>query len=163
VGNLPYNIGTVVIEKFLYSGLPIHDMTFMVQHEVAERIVSGPGSKQYGFLSVECQHLADIRIAFRVNPGSFSPRPKVMSAVVVFHPKGIILNPAFESRFLQVTKAAFAHRRKNIANSLRRHPELGPCAEELLSRTGIKGSLRAEQLTLDDYERLAVAAGEVAG
>jgi 16S rRNA (adenine1518-N6/adenine1519-N6)-dimethyltransferase len=156
-GNLPYNIATAVIEKFLYSVLPVHDMTFMVQREVADRIVSGPGSRRYGVLSVECQHAADVRIAFHVSPGSFSPRPGVMSAVVVFRPRGVLADAPFESRFLIVTKAAFAHRRKTIANSLRRHPQLGHRFEEILSKAGIKGTLRAEQLSVHNYEALAGA------
>jgi 16S rRNA (adenine1518-N6/adenine1519-N6)-dimethyltransferase len=154
-GNLPYNIGTAVIEKFLYSGLPVHDMTFMLQEEVAERIVSGPGSRRYGVLSVECQHAADVRIAFRVSPGAFTPRPGVMSAVVVFRPRGALADAVFESSFLMVTKAAFAHRRKTIANSLRRHPQLGHCSEQILSKAGIKETLRAEQVSVREYETLA--------
>ncbi len=154
VGNLPYNIGTAVIEKFLYTGVSVHDLTFMLQLEVAERIVAGPGSKRYGFLSVQCQHRADARIAFKVHPGSFAPPPRVMSAVVVLRPKAQGVAPASEAGFLEVAKAAFGHRRKTLLNSLRHAPAVAPVAERLLREAGIDGARRPEQLAPDEYETL---------
>jgi len=75
VGNLPYNIATAIIEMLLHSSLVIRDMLFMVQLEVAERIVASPGSRRYGFFSVDCQQLAESRICLRVPPACFSPAP----------------------------------------------------------------------------------------
>ncbi len=153
-GNLPYNIATAVISKVLDQQLPILDMTFMVQLEVAQRIVAAPGSRDYGFLSVFCQHRCATKMGFRVPPSSFVPRPKVYSAVISLQPRGIP-DPELEETFLMVTKAAFAYRRKILRNSLVRHVDLAPLAERLLSMSGIDGNLRAENLSVSDYELLA--------
>ncbi len=156
-GNLPYNIGTAIIEKLMALPLPIRDMTFMLQLETADRIVAAPGSKQYGFFSVFCQHNCDIRLAFTVSPACFVPRPRVNSAMIVLRPRGGSRDPRFEDDFLTVTKAAFAYRRKTLANSLQRHAGLGPVAAELLAAAGISGSRRAEDLSVAEYERLTRA------
>ena len=156
-GNLPYNIGTAIIENLMALPLPIRDMTFMLQLETAERVVAAPGSKQYGFFSVFCQHNCDIRLAFKVSPACFVPRPRVNSAMIVLRPRGGLRDPRFENDFLTVTKAAFAYRRKTLANSLQRHAGLGPVAAELLAAAGISGSRRAEDLGVAEYERLTRA------
>jgi 16S rRNA (adenine1518-N6/adenine1519-N6)-dimethyltransferase len=153
-GNLPYNISTVIIEKLLHTNLPILDMTFMVQLEVAQRITAVPGTREYGYFSVECQHHADARFGFKVSPACFVPRPKVVSAMVAFRPKTSALDSAVEPDFEIITKAAFSYRRKTIDNSLSRHPSLGSLSRQLLKRAGIDGSRRAEQLSVQDYEHL---------
>ncbi len=154
-GNLPYNIATVIIEKLLHAAVPIQDMYFMVQLEVAQRITASPGSREYGYLSVECQHHSDVRMGFKVSPACFVPRPKVGSAMISFHPKKDQLDPAQESGFETLCKASFAYRRKTLENSLRRHPVLGNIAPDLLSEAKIDGSRRAEELSVQEYERLA--------
>jgi 16S rRNA (adenine1518-N6/adenine1519-N6)-dimethyltransferase len=154
-GNLPYNIATAVIEKLLYSTLPLQDMIFMVQQEVADRIVAAPGTRQYGVLSVQCQHRATIKTGFQVKPGSFRPPPKVMSSIITLQPRAGPRDLAFEERLLEVAKAAFTHRRKTVVNSLRRDARVGNRAGQLLARAGIDGSLRPEQLSVQDYENLA--------
>jgi 16S rRNA (adenine1518-N6/adenine1519-N6)-dimethyltransferase len=155
-GNLPYNIGTAIIADLLHSGLPIEDMHFMLQLEVAQRITASPGSKQFGFLSVLCQHYCDIRMGFKVPPACFAPRPNVNSAMISFRPKSFRqMNEAFERHFEDLAKAAFSYRRKTLANSLSKHPVYGKCAEELLSRAGIDGARRAEALAVQEYECLA--------
>jgi 16S rRNA (adenine1518-N6/adenine1519-N6)-dimethyltransferase len=158
VGNLPYNIATAIIDQLLDLDLPVHDMVFMVQLEVAERITAKPGTREYGYFSVYCGHRAEARIAFRVSPACFVPRPQVDSAVVVFNPKPRALDRAAEAEFKRLVKAAFAYRRKTVANSLRRDPEWGPVSAELLGCAGIDGSLRPESLSASDYERLAAEA-----
>ncbi len=154
-GNLPYNIATAVIGKFLMSGLPFRDLTYMVQLEVAERITAAPGSKRYGYLSVQCQHLADTSLAFKVHPAAFRPPPKVMSAVIVLRPKPGFADPRLESTFSELVKSAFSHRRKMIANSFRQSPLLGQISERLLTEAKIDGSRRPEQLSVQEYENLA--------
>ena len=153
-GNLPYNIATAIIEKLLHVGLPIRDMFFMVQLEVAQRIAALPGSRQYGFLSVQCQHCCDVQLAFKVSPACFVPRPQVSSAMISFRPKRIGMDTAFESAFDAITKAAFSYRRKTLANSLARDPVFGSISPALLSRAAIDGSRRAEQLSVPEYEHL---------
>jgi 16S rRNA (adenine1518-N6/adenine1519-N6)-dimethyltransferase len=156
-GNLPYNIATAIIEKMLHADLPITDMTFMVQLEVAERITAKPGTKEYGSFSVDCQHHSDVRFGFKVSPACFVPRPKVTSAMVSFRPKPSPLNPVLEDDFEALCKAAFNYRRKTLENSLSRHPVFGKISSLLLKRAGINGSRRAEQLSVQEYEDLTRA------
>jgi 16S rRNA (adenine1518-N6/adenine1519-N6)-dimethyltransferase len=154
VGNLPYNIATPIIEKLLHSTLPILDMRFMVQLEVAQRIAAKPGTREYGYFSVLCQHLADVRMGFKVSPACFVPRPQVTSSTIALHPKRDKNDEAFESSFGELCKAAFAYRRKKLANSLVRNSEFGEQAATLLERAGIDGSRRAEELSVQEYEHL---------
>jgi len=154
-GNLPYNISTVIIEKLLRIDLPIHDLAFMVQLEVAQRITARPGTKDYGYFSLVCQHHSDVRLGFKVSPACFVPRPKVSSAMVSFSLKPKIWDSALESDFETMGKAAFSYRRKTLENSLSRHPVLGKRSSLLLTRAGINGSRRAEELSVLEYEHLA--------
>ncbi len=154
-GNLPYNIATAIIQKLLNLPLPFADMIFMVQFEVAERITAQPGSRQYGLLSIICQHLAEARIVFKVSPACFVPRPNVMSAVIELHPLGRSRDQDSEDCFIEIARAAFTHRRKTLANSLRRHDELGADSSFLLADAGIDGSRRPEDLAVKEYEHLA--------
>lgn len=154
-GNLPYNIATAIIEKIVKSGLPVSDMFFMVQLEVAHRITANPGTHEYGFLSVFCQHHCDVRMGFKVSQACFVPRPQVSSAMISLHPKQRSAAPEYESVFEALAKAAFAYRRKTLTNSLTRDPVFGRITAELLSRAGIDGSRRAEELTIREFETLA--------
>lgn len=154
-GNLPYNIATAIIQRLLRLPLPFADMIFMVQLEVAERITARPASRQYGLLSIICQHLAEARIAFKVSPACFVPRPNVMSAVLELHPLKTRRDPEIEDCFVEIARAAFTHRRKTLANSLRRHGDLGPGSASLLAEAGIDGSRRPEDLAVKEYEHLA--------
>jgi 16S rRNA (adenine1518-N6/adenine1519-N6)-dimethyltransferase len=155
VGNLPYNIATAIIGKMLRSSLPIQAMFFMVQLEVAERILAHPATREYGYLSVVCQHFSDVRMGFKVSPACFVPRPKVNSAVISMHPKSHIHDREWETNFDELCKACFAYRRKTLINSLRKHARFGPAADLLLIKTGIDGSRRAEDLSIQEYECLA--------
>jgi 16S rRNA (adenine1518-N6/adenine1519-N6)-dimethyltransferase len=153
-GNLPYNIATAIIEKLLHSELPIVDLFFMVQREVAQRITASPGSRQYGYFSVDCQHCSAVQMGFSVSPACFVPRPKVGSAMISLRPKSGPKDLVFESEFEDICKAAFSYRRKTLENSLCRHPILGAFSHDLLNQAGINGSRRAEELSVGEYEHL---------
>jgi 16S rRNA (adenine1518-N6/adenine1519-N6)-dimethyltransferase len=154
VGNLPYNIATAIIERWLHSGLSISRMVFMIQLEVAQRITAAPGSRQYGYLSVACQHLAAAKMHFRVSPNCFVPRPRVTSAIISLCPHQGARNPQFEFHFAELVKAAFGHRRKTLVNSLHRHHIIGPYADKILADAALDPSRRAEDLSILEYERL---------
>ncbi len=155
VGNLPYNIGTAIIERLLRLRMPVADMYFMLQLEVAQRLVANPGSRVYGFLSVFCQYYAEVQLGFTVSPACFVPRPQVSSALVCLRPKLIRRKLNLEACFEASAKAAFAYRRKTLRNSLERHSAFGKFAQTLLKRAGIDESRRAEQLSVAEYEKLA--------
>jgi 16S rRNA (adenine1518-N6/adenine1519-N6)-dimethyltransferase len=162
-GNLPYNIATTIVESLLAADLAVADMTFMLQLEVARRVAAPPGSREYGLLSVVCQHRAEVRLAFTVSPACFVPRPRVTSAIVVFRPLARKWDGRLEDRFRELLGAAFGYRRKTILNSIRRHPEMGSIAERLLDKAGIDATRRAEDLSVQEYEDLAVVSAELAG
>ena len=155
VGNLPYNIATVIIQRMLASDLSFEDMTFMVQLEVAQRITSPAGSRDYGYFSVFCGHRADARLEFKVSPACFVPRPKVTSAIITLRRRQGVFHEEFEGAFEDLAKAAFGHRRKTLVNSLKANPRFSAGTDQLLVAAGIDGRLRPEQLSVADYERLA--------
>ena len=154
-GNLPYNIGTAIIRKLLRADLPIEAMFFMLQLEVAERILAKPGTREYGFISVLCRHHAQVCMGFKVPPACFAPKPKVMSAVISLHPKPRNKSAEWETCFEELVKACFAHRRKTLANSLSRSERFSGIAAVLLEKADIDGERRAESLDIWEYERLA--------
>jgi 16S rRNA (adenine1518-N6/adenine1519-N6)-dimethyltransferase len=162
VANLPYTVGT---ELFVRWMTPEHwppwwdSLTLMFQREVAERMVALPGSGAYGRLSVLAQWRARTRIAFEVNPGAFTPPPKVTSSMVHVVPAAPMADVA--PRLLErVVAAAFSQRRKMLRQSLKtRYPEPLP----LLEAAGIDPTRRAETLTIMEFLALARAAGELAG
>jgi len=156
VANLPYNIATMLLIAWLETEPwpPWWSrMALMFQKEVAERIVAEPGSKAYGRLAVIAQWRTNAHIALVLPPAAFTPPPKVSSAVVVFTPKAQP-KPACSAKTLgRVTQAAFGQRRKMLRQSLK---SLTPMPELLLREVGIAPELRAEQLTVDDFARLAL-------
>jgi len=154
VANLPYNIATPLLTGWL-SAEPWppywRSLTLMFQREVAERIVAAPGSKAYGRLAVLTQWRARAAISFDVPARAFTPQPKVNSAVVRIEPRPDAMPlpvPAVET----VTAAAFGQRRKMLRSSLRR---IWPEPEAVLAETGIAPTLRAEQLPVEAFLRLA--------
>ena len=154
-GNLPYNISTVIIEKLLRIDLPIQDMAFMVQLEVAQRITARPGTRDYGYFSLVCQHHSDVRLGFKVSPACFVPRPKVSSAMVSFRLKPKIMG--FRSRigFRGNRQGSLQLSTKNAGEFSFETPGSG---KEILSASnaaGIDGSRRAEELSVLEYEHLA--------
>jgi 16S rRNA (adenine1518-N6/adenine1519-N6)-dimethyltransferase len=155
VANLPYNIGTELLVRWLTVAAwpPFYrSMTLMFQREVAERIVAAPGSDSYGRLGVLAGWRTEARIAFDVPPQAFTPPPKVTSSVVNLLPRAEPL--AADVRALErVTAAAFGQRRKMLRQSLK---SLG--GEKLLAAAGIDPTRRAETLSVAEFVALANAA-----
>ncbi|HJP68455.1 MAG TPA: 16S rRNA (adenine(1518)-N(6)/adenine(1519)-N(6))-dimethyltransferase RsmA [Sphingomicrobium sp.] len=156
VANLPYNIGTALLLKWLGGDWPPwwRSLTLMFQKEVAERLVADPGSDAYGRLSIAAQWRSKPRIALNVNRSAFVPPPKIASAVVHIvpteQPTGV--NPLVLER---LTQAAFSQRRKMLRSSLKRMPG----ALEAAERLGIDTRRRAEALSVEEWILLAQALG----
>ena len=151
VGNLPYNISTPLLFHLLGQAGRIRDMHFMLQREVVDRMVAGPGSRTYGRLSVMVQYQCEVQRLFTVPPGAFRPAPAVDSAVVRLLPRDAV--PAHHDeaiRLGRVVTAAFAQRRKTLRNTLR-----GLLGEDDLRACDVDPGARAEQLDLPAFLRLA--------
>lgn len=151
VANLPYNVGTVLLVRWLREIEALSGMTLMFQKEVADRIVSGPGSKSYGRLSVMSGWLCDTRIRFNLPARAFTPPPKVASSVVALIPKKEPL-PAEWDAMETVTAAAFGQRRKMLRRALRSLPV---DAGQLLTESGLDPQARAEDLSVEQFVSLA--------
>ena len=157
VANLPYYITTPLVMKALESDVPFAALVVMVQREVAERMVAPVGSKDYGVLTLAVQYYSQAEIVTRVPRSVFLPAPEVDSAVVRLVPKP---PPVAASRpeLFQVIRAAFQQRRKTIRNSLKALAKawnLPPEAlDEALNCAGVRGDVRGEDLTLQDFGRL---------
>ena len=154
VANLPYNIGTELLVRWLTVERwpPFYrSMTLMFQREVAQRIVAQPGSNAYGRLGVLAGWRTEAKIAFDVPPQAFTPPPKVTSSVVHIVPRQAPL-PADVKTLGRVTEAAFGQRRKMLRQSVK---SLG--GEALLGRVGIDPTRRAETLSVEEFVRLANA------
>lgn len=154
VANLPYNIGTELLIRWLTIAEwpPFYvSMTLMFQREVAERIVASPGSDAYGRLGVLAGWRTEARIAFDVPPQAFTPPPKVTSSVVHLVPRASPL-PTEVKKLGRVTEAAFGQRRKMLRQSVK---SLG--GEALLTRAGIDPTRRAETLSVEEFVRLTNA------
>lgn len=152
VANLPYNIGTELLVRWLTgpSWPPFwSSMTLMFQKEVAQRIVARPGEAAYGRLGVLAGWRSEARIAFDLPPQAFTPPPKVTSSVVHIVPRQNPL-PADEKKLARVTEAAFGQRRKMLRQSVK---ALG--GERLLDEAGIDGTRRAETLSIEEFAALA--------
>ncbi|NCC29988.1 MAG: 16S rRNA (adenine(1518)-N(6)/adenine(1519)-N(6))-dimethyltransferase RsmA [Gammaproteobacteria bacterium] len=154
VGNLPYNISTPLLFRFLEQAECIEDMHLMLQKEVVERIVADPGDKTYGRLSVMVQTLCSADCLFRIGAGAFTPAPKVESAFLRLRPHRPLPYPVdAPSLHARIVAAAFGQRRKTLRNSLSTLVDA-----QLLIATGIDPTLRAENLDVASYARLANAA-----
>lgn len=155
VGNLPYNISTPLMFHLLKSVDRIQDMHFMVQKEVALRIVASPGDANYGRLSVMLQYLCQTEYLFDVAPASFTPPPRVDSAVVRLIPHASPIHDIGDhALFSKIVQSAFSQRRKTIANSLKAVVE-----RDLLISCNIDPGLRAENLSVGDFAKLSKACG----
>jgi 16S rRNA (adenine1518-N6/adenine1519-N6)-dimethyltransferase len=139
-----------VIGNLLESTNVIEDMHFMLQKEVVDRICAGPGNKQYGKLSIMMQYYCETEWLFDVPPESFDPKPKVMSAIVklIPHPKPLV--DVDVSKLNRVVTEAFSQRRKTLRNSLQKL-----LTEEQIVTQNINPTLRAENLSLSDFAKLA--------
>ena len=159
MANLPYYITTPIIMSLLEAKYPIENITVMIQKEVADRMMSGPGSKDYGALSLGVQYYSEPYLAANVPANCFMPRPKVGSAVVrmtIYKDPPVKVKD--EKLMFRLIRASFNQRRKTLANGLNNSPEISFTKEEIAQaiETLDKGaSVRGEALTLEEFARLA--------
>ncbi len=152
VSNLPYNIGTPLLVKWLKAGAWRGDMILMFQKEVAQRIVAKPGGSAYGRLAVLAQARCDCRLAFTVPARAFTPPPKIASAVV--HLTNLADPYPHLDALERVTAAAFGQRRKMLRSALK---ALTPDAEALLHTAGLSPTARAEEIDQGGFRELTDA------
>ena len=160
LGNLPYQIGSVILLALARAGTAVARAVVMVQKEFAQRVVAPEGSKTYGRLSVMIQQRMSARILFHVGSSSFYPRPKVTSSVMRLESRAAPLAPVADDRlFERVVKEAFGTRRKMLRRAL--EPAFGSASiARAFERSGIEGTRRAEELSVGDFARLSDAIGE---
>lgn len=155
VSNLPYNVASQIYFRFIDADLPLVGMVLMFQREVALRFAAKPSAPSYGLLSVLGQYYHDIEIVLGVGPHAFVPPPKVDSAVISFRPRARELPKSDEPAFRAFVRAAFALRRKTLANSLAGFNQM-PKSEwqERLAALGHKADCRAESLSKAEFLRI---------
>ena len=161
VANLPYYITTPIIMGLLESQVPVDCIAVMVQKEVAQRMQAGPGTKDYGALSLAVQYYAEPYIAANVPPNCFIPRPNVGSAVIrLTRYQEPPVKVKDEKLLFALIRASFNQRRKTLVNGLKNSSELPYGKEELLSaleKAGLPENIRGEALTLEQFAQLADA------
>lgn len=161
VANLPYYITTPIIMGLFESGVPIDSITIMVQKEVADRMQTGPGSKDYGALSLAVQYYATAKVILNVSATCFMPRPNVDSAVIkLTRHKEPTVNVADEKLMFKIIRASFNQRRKTLVNGLKNSPELSFSKEQIvksIEKIGKPETIRGEALTLEEFAELANA------
>ena len=159
VANLPYYITTPIIMGLYESHVPIESITVMVQKEVADRMQTGPGSKDYGALSLAVQYYAEPYIVANVPPNCFMPRPNVGSAVIrLTSHKELPVQVKDERLMFQIIRASFNQRRKTLANGLNNSQEIKLPKDviiEAIERLGKGASVRGEALTLQEFATLS--------
>lgn len=154
IANLPYNIATTLLFKWLDNIQAFTSLTLMFQKEVAERIFAMPRTKAYGRVSVMAQWLCEIVPVMDIPPQAFNPPPKVTSSVITLVPRKAPLAPASKPVLEKLCKAVFGQRRKMLRKSLQ---QLTPQPESLLQVAGIKPERRPEELTVQEICALARA------
>ena len=159
VANLPYYITTPIIMGLFESHVPVDSITVMVQKEVADRMQTGPGSKDYGALSLAVQYYAEPKIVANVPPNCFMPRPKVGSAVIrLTRHQNPPVTTLDEKLMFRLIRASFNQRRKTLSNSLKNSQELPYSKEEVeaaITECGLPLNIRGEALTLEQFARLS--------
>ena len=165
VANLPYYITTPLIMGLFESGVPIDSITIMVQKEVADRMQTGPGSKDYGALSLAVQYYATAKVILNVSATCFMPRPYVDSALIkLTRHKEPTVNVADEKLMFKIIRASFNQRRKTLVNGLKNSPELSFSKEQIvkaIEKIGKPETIRGEALTLEEFAELANAFTEL--
>ena len=151
ISNLPYNISVPLFIKWLKNMSSFQSLTLMFQKEVAERIMASTGNKSYGRISVLAQLTCKIDKLFDLNPNCFVPAPKIWSSVLLFRPNSNIIPSEILQKVEKITELAFGQRRKMIRQSLKTLPNL----ENICSDLGIETTLRAEDITPEQYLSLA--------
>lgn len=167
VANLPYYITTPIIMGLYEKHVPLESITVMVQKEVADRMQVGPGTKDYGALSLAVQFYAEPYIVANVPPNCFMPRPSVGSAVIrlTSHEKPPV-EVKDEKLMFKIIRASFNQRRKTLANGLNNSPELHYSKEQIaeaIERLEVSPSVRGEALTLEQFAKLADVLLELEG
>ncbi len=159
VANLPYYITTPIVMSLLENHLPVESITIMVQKEVAQRMQAGPGTKDYGALSLAVQYYADTYIAANVPQNCFMPRPKVGSGVIrLTVRKEAKVEVADEKLMFSLIRAAFNQRRKTLVNAVTNFPGLDYTKEDIekaLAGLGISEKIRGEALSLQQFADLS--------
>jgi len=159
VANLPYYITTPIVMGLLEGGAPLKSITVMVQKEVADRMQAGPGTKEYGALSLAVQYYAEPEVVANVPPNCFIPRPNVGSAVIRLTRYGTPpVQAADAGKLFAIIRASFNQRRKTLANSLGNAPGLGVSRErvaQVLEEMGLPAMVRGEALTLTQFAALS--------
>ena len=159
VANLPYYITTPIIMGVFESHVPVENVTVMVQKEVADRMQAGPGTKDYGALSLAVQYYAEPYIAANVPPNCFMPRPKVGSAVIrLTKHKTPPVQVKNEKLLFQLIRASFNQRRKTLQNGIKNFSGLNFSKEEVaeaLEQMGVSPTIRGEALTLEQFAQLS--------
>ena len=165
VANLPYYITTPIIMGLFESGVPIDDITVMVQKEVADRMKEGPGSKDYGALSLAVQYYAEPEIVANVPPNCFIPRPNVGSAVIrLTRHKEMPVEVKDPALMFKIIRASFNQRRKTLQNGLGNAPELPYTKEQIaaaIAEMGLTPTIRGEALSLAQFAQLSDILGEM--
>jgi len=151
VGNIPYNLTSPILFKLIENNTLIKDVVFMVQLEVAKRMTANKGTKDYAILAVVLKYFTDTKLCFKISPNVFYPKPKVSSALVHIHFKKNEEPEEEQKLFIKIVKAAFGNRRKTLKNSF----STSIFHEIDFSNSGIDLSLRAENLDVDDFLKLA--------
>lgn len=158
VANLPYYITTPIIMGLFEGDVPIESITVMVQKEVADRMQVGPGTKEYGALSLAVQYYAEPYIVANVPPNCFMPRPKVGSAVIRLTKHAEPPVEVSDTKLMfRIIRASFNQRRKTLANGLNNSPELSFGKEEIqraIKACGFPEGIRGEALTLEEFAAL---------
>lgn len=161
VANLPYYITTPIIMGLFESGVPIDNITVMVQKEVADRMQVGPGSKDYGALSLAVQFYAEPYIVANVPPNCFIPRPNVGSAVIrLTRHREPPVKVKDQALMFKLIRASFNQRRKTLLNGLNNSPEIAAPKEQIaqaIETLQVSPSIRGEALTLEQFAALADA------
>ena len=153
LGNLPYNIATPLFERFVHARTHIRSVTVMIQKEVADRILARPGTREYSPLSIGIQYYAEVERGFPVQPGAFTPRPKVDSAVIRLTWRDDV---ADARALMEFVRKAFTSRRKKLVNNLmtiygnKNRNQLA----DTLNAVGIDPDARPEDLSVDHYVKL---------
>ena len=165
VANLPYYITTPIIMGLFESGVPIDNITVMVQREVADRMKEGPGSKDYGALSLAVQYYAEPEIVANVPPNCFIPRPNVGSAVIrLTRHKEMPVEVKDPALMFKIIRASFNQRRKTLQNGLGNAPELPYTKEQIaaaIAEMGLTPTIRGEALSLAQFAQLSDILGEM--
>lgn len=157
VANLPYYITTPIVMGLLEGGAPLKSITVMVQKEVADRMQAGPGTKEYGALSLAVQYYAEPEVVANVPPNCFIPRPSVGSAVIRLTKHKTPPVRCHEKKMFAIIRASFNQRRKTLANSLGNAAGLGVSRDrvvEALEEMGLPAMVRGEALTLEQFAAL---------